>query len=84
MRQSKRDYTREYMRRKRAAERARNYVVPSTHAVAYDEGQKKTAMNRASALYDPLRDGPVQWESAQAVMFGDPPVGRRAIDSAKF
>lgn len=36
--------------------------------------------NRAAALYDPLRDQPLQHADLTALLLGDPPIGRRAID----
>jgi hypothetical protein len=32
------------------------------------------------AKYNPHRDGPLCWADFQAFLFGDPPIGRRAID----
>ena len=36
--------------------------------------------SRANALYDPRRDQPLQHADPTAVVMGDPPIGRRAID----
>lgn len=37
-------------------------------------------VSRANALYDPRRDAPLQHADLTAVVMGDPPIGRRAID----
>lgn len=42
--------------------------------------QNEPRVNRAGALYDPLRDGPLQHADLTAAVMGDPPIGRRAID----
>lgn len=31
-------------------------------------------------VYDPKRDGPPEWKSVDAYIFGDPPIGRSALD----
>lgn len=38
-------------------------------------------VSRVAALYDPLRDPPLQHESPAAALMGEPPIGRRAIDT---
>lgn len=37
-------------------------------------------VSTANALYDPLRDAPLQHADLTAALMGDPPIGRRAID----
>ena len=37
-------------------------------------------VSRQNALYDPQRDGPLRYADMSAEVFGDPPIGRRAID----
>lgn len=37
-------------------------------------------VSRTDALYDPMRDAPLQHADLTAVVMGDPPIGRRAID----
>ena len=59
-----REYMRDYMRKRRKAARRRKY------ANAF----------RAIATYDPLRDAPPRHADLTALMMGDPPIGRRAID----
>lgn len=43
--------------------------------------QTEPRPNRAAATYDPLRDGPLHHASPAAALMGDPPIGRRAIDT---
>jgi hypothetical protein len=59
-----REYMRDYMRERRRASQRRKY------ANAF----------RVSATYDPLRDAPLRHADLTALMMGDPPIGRRAID----
>lgn len=37
-------------------------------------------VSRTHALYDPRRDAPLQHADLTALVMGDPPIGRRAID----
>lgn len=77
--EAKRKYSREYMRRRRAEKlAAEGKPVSSVRNYERDRcTEKEFAKN---AKYDPKRDGPVQYESITAQLFGDPPIGRRAID----
>lgn len=63
-REENREYMRDYMRARRRAARAR----------------ERNFARRGSALYDPARDGPLHYASLTAMVMGDPPIGRRAID----
>jgi len=47
--------------------------APGIHA-------KTDFVKRDMALYDPLRDGPPRHADLTALVMGDPPIGRRAID----
>lgn len=42
--------------------------------------KRREALN---PLYDPTRDGAPKWHSLSAQHFGDPPVGRSALDQKK-
>lgn len=59
-----REYMRDYMRERRRAAKAR----------------ERNFAHRSSALYDPLRDGPLHHSDLTAWLMKDPPIGRRAID----
>jgi len=41
-------------------------------------------VNRTDAAYDPMRDAPLQHADLTAVVMGDPPIGRRAIDAYRL
>lgn len=38
---------------------------------------------KENPLYDPERDGKPQWSSPSRIMFGDPPIGRSALDKKR-
>ena len=38
-------------------------------------------VKRTGAAYDPLRDAPLRHADLTALVMGDPPIGRRAIDA---
>ena len=40
-------------------------------------------VDRSAALYDPRRDAPLCHADLTALVMGDPPVGRRAIDKVR-
>lgn len=85
-----REYMRDYMReRRRAAKklgRKRNTKADLARkraeykSEAPDIWSKADFVCRDRALYDPLRDGPLQHADLTAWLMKDPPVGRRAID----
>lgn len=59
-----RAYMRDYMRKRRMGAGHSGEVRPDV----------------TKAAYDPQRDGPAQHSDLTAVLMGDPPIGRRAID----
>lgn len=66
------NYMREYMSRYRATGKVQRQVKSG------DEDSRW----RAEAAYDPKRDGPApEYDSLTAVLMGDPPIGRRALDN---
>lgn len=84
-REQNREYMRDYMRdrrkarkRNREAERARKRTVHKSEAP--DIWSKADFVSRDAALYDPMRDGPLNYANPFALVMGDPPIGRRAID----
>ena len=69
--EQQRIWMRDYMRSRRAGEGVRAINSQSASAAA---------VRRSEAAYDPERDGKRFHDSITAVLMGDPPVGRRAID----
>lgn len=41
-------------------------------------------VRRGDAAYDPLRDAPLHHADLTALVMGDPPIGRRAIDERQL
>ncbi|ULK98873.1 hypothetical protein [Bradyrhizobium sp. I71] len=80
-----REYMRDYMRdrrkarkRNREADRVRKRAKHKSEAP--DIWSKADFVNRDAALYDPMRDGSLSYANPFALVMGDPPIGRRAID----
>lgn len=73
-RESYNRYMKEYMReyRRRGASGVDNRLA---------QYRTEPQEYRAAAIYDPARDGPVEHDSMTAVLMGDPPIGRRALDA---
>lgn len=64
-----RAYMREYMRRYReGSRRVFKHEYPRQEIVS-------------DAIYIPERDGPPTWANLTSILMGDPPLGRRALDS---
>jgi hypothetical protein len=42
--------------------------------------EKETRVDRSGAAYDPMRDGHLPHRDLTAVLLGDPPIGRSALD----
>lgn len=70
-----REYMRDYMRERRLARKRAEYKseAPALHT-------KGDFVRRDFAVYDPRRDPPLHHADLTALMMGDPPIGRRAID----
>lgn len=88
-----REYMRDYMRvrRKAGKDRGRSGKRNREADLAYKRAEYKSEapgihyepgrfVNRAAAAYDPLRDEPWHHADLTALVMGDPPIGRRAID----
>lgn len=73
-----RDYSREYMRERRARLRAQG-IDPDSYRKTPRERSQKIRLER-NATYDPRRDPAPEYADLTARVLGDPPIGRRAID----
>lgn len=82
-----RDYMRDRRREARAAGRKRNTAADLARKRAEYKSEapgihfeRGRFVSRINAAYDPLRDAPLHHADLTALMMGDPPIGRRAID----
>lgn len=79
-----REYMRDYMRDRRRRRRNRETDLAHKRAEYKSEAPgihtKGDFVRRESALYDPMRDDPLHHADLTALVMGDPPIGRRAID----
>jgi len=85
-----REYMRDYMRDRRRLRRAAGLKSNTAADRAYKRAEYKSEapgchtkgdfVRRDLALYDPMRDAPVRHADLTALVMGDPPIGRRAID----
>ncbi len=66
--------------RNRDKDNARKRAEYKSEAPGIHSG-KSDRVSRATALYDPQRDAALHHADLTAVMMGDPPIGRRAIDT---
>ncbi|WP_036010650.1 hypothetical protein [Bradyrhizobium yuanmingense] len=88
-----RDYMRDYMRDRRTKQRiaVRKRNTPADRAYKRAEYKSEAPgihtkgdfVRRDLALYDPRRDDPLHHADLTALVMGDPPIGRRAIDQHK-
>jgi len=85
-----REYMRDYMRDRRTKERLAGRKRNTAADRAYKRAEYKSEapgvhtkgdfVRRELALYDPRRDKPLHHADLTALVMGDPPIGRRAID----
>lgn len=75
-REENREYMRDYMRERRLARKRAEYKseAPGVHQAP------GRFVSRVKAAYDPRRDPPLHHADLTALVMGDPPIGRRAID----
>jgi hypothetical protein len=82
--ETQKERQREWSRKWRENNREKQYEERRSCRMELDietEGVTATALKRADAAYDPMRDGHLPSpEDIVSRLMGDPPVGRRALD----